>query len=147
MRLTPEERSILDRIAADGGTIVQRAVDWCAINSGSRNLDGLEAQRAVLVDALSVLPAAPMDVPLAPTVEIGADGRERELAHPASIALVVRPEAPVQVVLTGHYDTVYPAESRASPWPASRETTARLRRTRHSTCTAGPSRPPPMISR
>ena len=112
MRLTPEERTILDRIAADGGAIVQRAVDWCAINSGSRNLEGLEAQRAALVDALGVLPAAPMDVPLAPTVEIGADGRERELAHPASIAVVVRPEAAVQVVLTGHYDTVYPADSR-----------------------------------
>jgi len=112
MRLTPEDRTVLDRIAADGGTIVQRAVDWCAINSGSRNPRGLEQQRAVLADALSALPAAPLDVPLAPTIEIGADGREQELAHPASIAVVVRPEAPVQVVLTGHYDTVYPPESR-----------------------------------
>ena len=112
MRLIPQERSILDRIAADGGTIVQRAVDWCAINSGSRNLDGLEKQRAALVDALAALPAAPVDVPLAPSIEIGADGREKELAHPASIAVVVRTEAPVQVVLTGHYDTVYPAESQ-----------------------------------
>lgn len=112
MRLAPEDRAILDRIAAEGGAIVQRAVDWCSINSGSRNLEGLERQRAVLVDSLAVLPAAPIDVPLAPTIEIGADGRERELAHPASIAVVVRPEAKVQVVLTGHYDTVYPAESR-----------------------------------
>lgn len=112
MRLSPQERSLLDRIAADGGTIVQRAVDWCAINSGSRNVEGLEEQRAALVDALAVLPAAPVDVPLAPTIEIGDDGRERELAHPSAIAVVVRPEAPVQVVLTGHYDTVYPADSR-----------------------------------
>lgn len=112
MRLSPEDRTVLDAIAADGSTIVQRAVDWCAINSGSRHVVGLERQRAVLVDALSVLPAAPMDVPLAPSVEIGADGRETELAHPPSIAVVVRPEAPVQVVLTGHYDTVYPPESR-----------------------------------
>lgn len=112
MRLAPEERAILDRIAAAGGAIVQRAVDWCSINSGSRNLEGLERQRVALVDALRVLPAAPIDVPLAPSVEIGSDGRERELAHPASIAVVVRPEAEVQVVLTGHYDTVYPADSR-----------------------------------
>ena len=112
MRLTPEDRTILDRIAADGGAIVQRAVDWCAINSGSRNFDGLERQRAALVEAVSVLPAAPIEAPLAPTIEIGSDGRERELAHPPSIAVVVRPEAAVQVVLTGHYDTVYPADSR-----------------------------------
>lgn len=112
MRLSPQERMILDDVSAAGGAIVQRAVDWCAINSGSRNIEGLEAQRAALVEALSVLPAAPVDVPLSPSVEIGADGREEELAHPAAIAVVVRPEAPVQVVLTGHYDTVYPAQSR-----------------------------------
>lgn len=112
MRLAPEDRLILDRIAAEGGAIVQRAVDWCAINSGSRNFDGLERQRRALLDAVSVLPAAPIEIPLAPSVEIGSDGRERELPHPASIAVVVRPEAKVQVVLTGHYDTVYPPESR-----------------------------------
>jgi len=112
MRLSPQERMILDDVSAAGGAIVQRAVDWCAINSGSRNIAGLEAQRAALVEALSVLPAAPVDTPLAPSVEIGADGREEDLAHPAAIAVVVRPEAPVQVVLTGHYDTVYPATSR-----------------------------------
>ncbi|MGE5566989.1 MAG: hydrolase [Parcubacteria group bacterium] len=112
MRLAPEERTILDRIAAEGGAIVQRAVDWCAINSGSRNFDGLEGQRRALLTAVSALPAAPIEIPLAPTVEIGPDGRERELPHPASIAVVVRPEAKVQVVLTGHYDTVYPLESR-----------------------------------
>lgn len=112
MRLTFPERSLLNRLAADGGAIVQRAVDWCAINSGSRNLEGLEAQRVALVEAFSALPAAPIDMPLAPTVEIGPDGRERELSHPAAIAVVVRPTAPVQVVLTGHYDTVYPVDSR-----------------------------------
>ena len=37
-------------------------------------------------------------------------------------------------------------ESRESS-PASREIIDRLRRTRHSTWAAGPSRPPPMISR
>ncbi|HYG25452.1 MAG TPA: hydrolase [Caulobacteraceae bacterium] len=112
MRLAPEDRQVLDSIASQGSAIVERAVDWCAINSGSRNVDGLERQRGVLVEALRVLPAAPMDVPLSPTVEIGADGRESELAHPPAIAVVVRPEAPVQVVLTGHYDTVYLPESR-----------------------------------
>lgn len=112
MRLTPQDQTVLDSVAAEGGQIVQRAVDWCAVNSGSRNIAGLEAQRALLVDAFAALPAAPMDVPLAPTVEIGADGRERETHPPPAIAVVVRPEAPVQVVLTGHYDTVYPADSR-----------------------------------
>ena len=111
MRLNSEDRAVLDHIARDGGQIVDRAVDWCAINSGSRHLAGLERQRQILLDAAARLPAAPIDVPLSPSREVAADGRETEFQHPPSLAVVVRPEAPVQVVLTGHYDTVYPETS------------------------------------
>jgi glutamate carboxypeptidase len=111
MRLNSEDRAVLDDIARDGGQIVDRAVDWCAINSGSRHLAGLERQRQILLDAAARLPAAPIDVPLSPSREVAADGRETEFQHPPSLAVVVRPEAAVQVVLTGHYDTVYPEGS------------------------------------
>ncbi len=111
MRLKSEDRAVLDRIARDGGLIVDRAVDWCAINSGSRHLAGLERQRQILLDAAARLPAAPIETPLSPSREISADGRETEFHHPPSLAVVVRPEAPIQVVLTGHYDTVYPETS------------------------------------
>lgn len=111
MHLTSEDRGGLDRIAQDGGRIVDRAVDWCAVNSGSRNLEGLERQRQILLDATASLPAAPIEIPLAPSREIDANGREVEFPHPPSVAVIMRPEAPVQVILTGHYDTVYPESS------------------------------------
>jgi glutamate carboxypeptidase len=111
MRLESEDRVVLDHIGRGGGQIVDRAVDWCAINSGSRHLAGLERQRQALLDAAASLPAAPVEIPLAPSREVAGDGRETELAHPPSLAVIVRPEAPVQVVLTGHYDTVYPETS------------------------------------
>jgi glutamate carboxypeptidase len=111
MRLEDQDRAVLEAIAADGGRIVDRAVAWCAINSGSRHLAGLERQRQVLLDAVSALPAAPTEIPLASSEEIGPDGRVGEQHHTPAIALVVRPEAPLQVVLTGHYDTVYPETS------------------------------------
>lgn len=111
MRLNSEDRAVLDHIARDGGQIVDRAVDWCAVNSGSRHLAGLERQRRILLDAAARLPAAPIEIPLSPSREVGADGRESEFHHPPCLAVVVRPEAPVQVVLTGHYDTVYPETS------------------------------------
>lgn len=111
MRLDSEDRVVLDHIAKVGGEVVDRAVDWCAINSGSRHLAGLERQRQALLDAAARLPAAPVEIPLSPSREVGADGRETELAHPPSLAVIVRPEAAVQVVLTGHYDTVYPETS------------------------------------
>lgn len=111
MHLTSEDRGVLDRIAQDGGRIVDRAVDWCAVNSGSRNLEGLERQRQILLDATASLPAAPIEIPLTPSREIDANGREVEFPHPPSVAVIMRPEAPVQVILTGHYDTVYPESS------------------------------------
>lgn len=112
MRLNDEDRAVLGRLAAQGPLIIDRAVAWCAINSGSRHLAGLERQRQVLLDAFSNLPAAPTDIPLAASPEIDADGKLGEQPHPCAIAVVVRPEAAVQVVLTGHYDTVYPQTSR-----------------------------------
>jgi len=111
MRLDSEDRAVLDHIAQAGGQIVDRATDWCAINSGSRHLAGLERQRLALLDAAASLPSAAVEIPLTPSLEVAADGRETELAHPPSLALIIRPEAPVQVVLTGHYDTVYPETS------------------------------------
>lgn len=111
MRIAPEDRPVLDSIEARSGEIISRAVDWCAINSGSRHLDGLERQRAVLERALGALPGQVESVPLEPSLEIANDGSERRQAHPDALRLTVRPGAPTQVILTGHYDTVYPAES------------------------------------
>ncbi len=111
MRIDDEDRAVLGSLAADGTRIIDRAVAWCAINSGSRHIAGLERQRQVLAEAFSVLPAAPTEIPLTASPEIAADGREVTQPHPPAIAVVVRPEAAVQVVLTGHYDTVYPETS------------------------------------
>jgi glutamate carboxypeptidase len=111
MALTPADRAVLDGLQSAGAALVDRAVGWCAINSGSRNLAGLAQQRSALAAAFSALPGRIEEAPLAPTVEIDAQGRETTLAHPPAIRIEVRPEAPVQVVLTGHYDTVYPADT------------------------------------
>jgi glutamate carboxypeptidase len=111
MRLSGDDKAVLDGLAARGEALVGRAVDWCATNSGSRNLAGLEAQRAVLADMLSRLPGIVETLALAPSIEVGADGAAHSQPHPGALRLTVRPEAPTQVVLTGHYDTVYPTES------------------------------------
>ena len=38
--------------------------------------------------------------------------RCEEEAHADALKITVRPDAPIQIVLTGHYDTVFPADSR-----------------------------------
>lgn len=112
MRILPEDLNALEAIAVRGAEIVGRAVDWCAISSGSRNLEGLEAQLAALEATAARLPCEVERVPLAPSHEVGDDGAIREQRHPDALKLSVRPDAPVQIVLTGHYDTVYPAGTR-----------------------------------
>ncbi|WP_297510275.1 hydrolase [uncultured Caulobacter sp.] len=111
MRLDSKDRAVLDWIAGEGGRIIDRAVAWCAVNSGSRHLAGLERQRRLLLEAAESLPSAPVEIPLSPSREITPDGLETEFHHPPALAVIVRPEAPTQVVLTGHYDTVYPETS------------------------------------
>jgi glutamate carboxypeptidase len=111
MALSPSDQALLDAIAARREDLVGRAIGWCAVNSGSRNLPGLAEQRAQLADAFAALPGQIEQAPLAPTVEIDGQGRETRLEHPPAIRLQVRPDAPVQVVLTGHYDTVFPADT------------------------------------
>jgi len=111
MRLSADDQAVLAGLTAGAEALVSRAVDWCSINSGSRNLAGLEAQRAVLAEVLRGFPGQLESLPLAPSPEVAADGSARLQAHPDALRLTVRPGAPVQVVLTGHYDTVYPAET------------------------------------
>jgi glutamate carboxypeptidase len=69
---------------------------WSAVNSGSRHLAGLERMRDLLREALAgAFPGAICEEPVLP----GSPAR--------ALRLVLRPEAPLRVLLNGHYDTVY----------------------------------------
>ena len=109
MSLGTADRAMLATI--DGPAIIARAAGWCAINTGSRNLDGLAALAPTLAAALAELPGEVERLTLGDTEEVGADGRVRSAPNGEALRLRVRPDAPVQVALTGHYDTVYPAGS------------------------------------
>jgi glutamate carboxypeptidase len=90
--------------------MLEQTLAWSAVNSGSANLAGLEQVAALLGDAFASLQG---DLTLAeptPVTAIDASGREIAVAHGRHLHLVVRPEAPLQLLLTGHMDTVYPAD-------------------------------------
>ena len=83
---------------------------WAGVNSGSRNLAGLDAVARLLADAFSVLPGQ-LDLRAAAPVEaMAGDGSLSPVEHGANLHLKVRPEAPVQLLFTGHMDTVFGAE-------------------------------------
>ncbi|WP_324749864.1 hydrolase [Sphingomonas sp. LY54] len=103
--VTIEERAALDRAA--GAPMLAQVEAWAAVNSGSRNLDGLATMAALLADAFSALPGALSLHDPAPVDAMAADGSLSALAHGKNLHLVVRPDAPVQLLFTGHMDTVF----------------------------------------
>jgi glutamate carboxypeptidase len=108
---------LLERLDAAGEAMAGRAEAWSHINSGSHELAGLERMRGPLADAFAALPGELAIVPLAPTRRMRADGELIDIEHAPAIRVRVRPEAPVQVALTGHYDTVFPAAHPfQKPW-------------------------------
>ncbi len=82
---------------------------WSAVNTGTRNLDGLARQWDLLAGAFSDLPGEIRKVEPARVTAIAADGREEEVGHGAHFVLSVRPQAARRYLLTGHMDTVFPA--------------------------------------
>lgn len=83
---------------------------WAAINSGTRNLAGLAVVASELADAFSALPGE-LELIAAETAEsVGTDGSVSTIEHGRHLHLKVRPEASVQMLFTGHMDTVYPVD-------------------------------------
>ena len=111
MKLTLDDQRVLQTVHDAGEGVIARAVGWCAINTGSRNREGLYRQRGLLADALSQLPGEVQTVELAPLEEIGPRGEKSIVAFEPALHLVVRPKAERRVILTGHYDTVFPADT------------------------------------
>jgi glutamate carboxypeptidase len=106
--LTSFERDLTERAAAE--PMLRRTELWAEINSGSGNLPGLALIAGTLADCFAVLPGELRLADPAPVSAVDAAGRELAVAHGQNLHLSVRPEAPVQLLFTGHMDTVYPAD-------------------------------------
>lgn len=111
MRITPSDQAVLDQLSAAGEAMVARAVAWAGINSGSRNRAGLERMLEVLAQAAGRLPAEVERIATTPSVHVSADGAVQAESFADAMKITARPDAPVQVVLTGHYDTVFGEDS------------------------------------
>ena len=80
---------------------------WSSINSGSRNLDGLDEVATLLAEAFSALPGELRLIDPAPVDVMTPEGTLRPMKHGRNLHLKVRPEAKVQLLFTGHMDTVF----------------------------------------
>ena len=112
MRIHSHDQTVLDHVAARENGIIERAVAWSAVNSGSRNAEGLNLMLDLLEAEARSLPADVVRIPTQGSTTIGDDGAVKAVAHADALKITARPKAPIQVVLTGHYDTVFAADSR-----------------------------------
>jgi glutamate carboxypeptidase len=106
--VTSDEAAAVERAA--GEPMLARVEAWAAVNSGSRNLDGLARVAGLLADSFSALPGALTLRDPSPVDSVAADGSLRPVEHGRNLHLAVRPEAPVQLLFTGHMDTVFAAD-------------------------------------
>jgi len=108
--LDPPTKHALELLADRSDALIAQTLAWSNVNSGSREPAGLARMAALLTEALSRLPGPVEHVPLAPTERVTARGEITEQHHGVALRVGVRPESPIQIALTGHYDTVFPAD-------------------------------------
>jgi len=109
--LSAEEQTILSNISELQIAMQDKMIAWSHINSGSHNRDGLIIMRAKLCAAFSGLPGEVTEPCLASGKLVEQDGNIRDIEYEPAMLLTVRPDADIQIVLTGHYDTVFPQDS------------------------------------
>lgn len=94
----------------DSGAMLAQVRAWSAINTGTANLAGLAEQAAALAEAFAALPSKIELVDPAPVTAIAADGSAFAKPHGQHLVVRVRPQANRRILLTGHMDTVFPAD-------------------------------------
>jgi glutamate carboxypeptidase len=106
--LSASEQEAVERAAAE--PMLDQVLAWAAVNSGSRNLGGLERMADLLTDAFAALPGVLRLENPAPVEAVDSAGRTVQVRHGRHLHLTVRPTAPVQLLFTGHMDTVFAAD-------------------------------------
>lgn len=106
--LNAADKAALDHLSSRQDAMLDRVVGWSKINTGSWNADGLNSLAPSIADALRETGAS-VDLLDTPPIEKIDDKGEVDAFQTAPVLRAVqRPDAPVQIVLTGHYDTVFP---------------------------------------
>jgi glutamate carboxypeptidase len=110
MELTSQEKTALSYLDDKHGEMLAAVEGWAAINTGSRNLDGLSNMADVLADAFAPLGGEIRRVAPTPVEAVDAAGRVYALQHGDNLHISTDRKTNKRVLLTGHMDTVFPAD-------------------------------------
>jgi len=110
IRLTSSEQSIIDHMDDSQPDRIETVERWSSQNSGSHNRAGLDSMRNLLSNRFASLPGKISDIDLPKGEHVTSSGDVEDIEYAPALKVTVRPEAPIQLVLTGHYDTVFPKD-------------------------------------
>jgi glutamate carboxypeptidase len=102
------EAAIIASLTDARAPLTARIEEWCAVNSGSRNIAGLERTAALLAAHFAPLGTVTLHDP-SPVEAVDATGAKVPLAHGRNLH-VTGGTGPFHVLLTGHMDTVFAAD-------------------------------------
>ncbi|MGJ8560672.1 MAG: hydrolase [Litorimonas sp.] len=106
--LNAADQAALDHVSTRQNAMLDRVLGWAKINTGSWNTDGLKVLAPMIADALRET-GADVEIVTAPPIEtINAKGEVDAFETGPILRATQRPNAPIQIILTGHYDTVFP---------------------------------------
>lgn len=113
----------LEHLEETAGATLARTMAWSSLNSGSFEVANLALMAESLASAFSALPGKLELIGLEPFSRPKVGGRQEETALGKALRVQVRPQAALQLALTGHYDTVFAA---VHPFQQVREEHGRL---------------------
>lgn len=105
-------REATDYLAKNQASMLDLTIRLANINSGSFNVAGLQQVAEILKQEFKQLNCEQISMPVAPMRMINTKGETVELPLGPVLRCWQRPEAPVQVLLVGHMDTVFAADHK-----------------------------------
>lgn len=106
--LSREDEAARERLISANQGMIKRTCDWSDVNTGSRNTAGLNKFAPMLADGFSELEAN-IQIVQTEGFEAVTDSGQTEIQQTGPVLLVTaRPKADIQIILSGHYDTVFP---------------------------------------
>lgn len=106
--LSEIDKTALAALVKRQSAMLARTVGWAKINTGSYNGAGLKTFAPLLAEAFAETEADVELIDTDPIEKIDAKGVVQGFQSGPVFKAVARPDAPLQVVMTGHYDTVFP---------------------------------------
>ena len=110
LTLSGAEQAIIETLPPLKAELIKTLLEWSSQNSGSHNANGLEAMRVLLRARAARLDANVIDRELAAGEYVTPAGEKKTVSYAPALEISKRPDAPIQLVLTGHYDTVFPKD-------------------------------------